>query len=451
MSHNELLLVDDDPELLELLSMRLSAMGYRIHCAESGEQALRILSTEKIHLVISDLCMDGMDGLALFEAIQVERPGLPVILLTAHGSIQEAVTATQRGVFGFLTKPVDKRELLDVVNRALSVQAPEPRADWAKEIIGGSAAIRQLLDQAQRVARSPINILIQGASGTGKELLARALHRASDRSDQAFVAINCSAIPAELLESELFGHVKGAFSGAVRDHEGLFVSADGGTVFLDEIGDMPLALQAKLLRVLQEKSLRPVGGTRDRHIDVRVLSATHRDLHEAITAGDFREDLFYRLNAVVLTLPTLAERPSDIPLLAAHFLKSAAERHGSEVKNLSPSARATLINYPWPGNIRQLANVIEQLVVLTPGPVISNAQLQACLPAASQGKPLPKLAEARAEFEQHYLRQLLANTGGNMSQAAKVAGRNRSDFYKLVKKHGIDPERLREQARMESH
>ncbi|NKI17128.1 sigma 54-interacting transcriptional regulator [Spongiibacter sp. KMU-166] len=451
MSHNELLLVDDDPELLELLSMRLSAMGYRIHCAESGEQALRILSTEKIHLVISDLCMDGMDGLALFEAIQVERPGLPVILLTAHGSIQEAVTATQRGVFGFLTKPVDKRELLDVVNRALSVQAPEPRADWAKEIIGGSAAIRQLLDQAQRVARSPINILIQGASGTGKELLARALHRASDRADQAFVAINCSAIPAELLESELFGHVKGAFSGAVRDHEGLFVSADGGTVFLDEIGDMPLALQAKLLRVLQEKSLRPVGGTRDRHIDVRVLSATHRDLHEAITAGDFREDLFYRLNAVVLTLPTLAERPSDIPLLAAHFLKSAAERHGSEVKNLSPSARATLINYPWPGNIRQLANVIEQLVVLTPGPVISNAQLQACLPAASQGKPLPKLAEARAEFEQHYLRQLLANTGGNMSQAAKVAGRNRSDFYKLVKKHGIDPERLREQARMESH
>ncbi|MGB1906132.1 MAG: sigma 54-interacting transcriptional regulator, partial [Spongiibacter sp.] len=389
--------------------------------------------------------------LALFEAIQVERPGLPVILLTAHGSIQEAVTATQRGVFGFLTKPVDKRELLDVVNRALSVQAPEPRADWAKEIIGGSAAIRQLLDQAQRVARSPINILIQGASGTGKELLARALHRASDRADQAFVAINCSAIPAELLESEIFGHVKGAFSGAVRDHEGLFVSADGGTVFLDEIGDMPLALQAKLLRVLQEKSLRPVGGTRDRHIDVRVLSATHRDLHEAITAGDFREDLFYRLNAVVLTLPTLAERPSDIPLLAAHFLKSAAERHGSEVKNLSPSARATLINYPWPGNIRQLANVIEQLVVLTPGPVISNAQLQACLPAASQGKPLPKLAEARAEFEQHYLRQLLANTGGNMSQAAKVAGRNRSDFYKLVKKHGIDPERLREQARMESH
>lgn len=450
MPNHHLLLVDDDPELLELLSMRLSALGYRIHCAENGQQALALLSEKNIQLVISDLRMDGMDGLALFEAIQSARPGLPVVLLTAHGSIQEAVAATQKGVFGFLTKPVDKGELLDAVNRALSVQTPEPRDDWAEEIIGGSAAIRQLLDQARRVARSPINILIQGASGTGKELLARALHRASERADQAFVAINCSAIPADLLESELFGHVKGAFSGATRDHEGLFASADGGTVFLDEIGDMPLALQAKLLRVLQEKCLRPVGGTRDRQIDVRVLSATHRDLDEAIACGDFREDLYYRLNAVVLTLPSLSERPSDIPLLAAHFLKVAAERHGCAEKNLSPSARAALINYPWPGNIRQLANIIEQLVVLSPGSVISKAQLQACLPDTAQDKPLPKLADARRDFEQHYLRQLLANTGGNMSQAAKVAGRNRSDFYKLVKKHGIDPEHLREQARLES-
>ncbi|QQD18482.1 sigma 54-interacting transcriptional regulator [Spongiibacter nanhainus] len=439
-----LLLVDDDTGLLELLSMRLEAWGYQVVCVESGDDALAVVAEREVDLVLSDLRMDGLDGLALFEALQQRHPGLPLILLTAHGRVEDAVTATQKGVFGFLTKPVDKDELRKLIDEALG-QHPRPKDnDWCDDLVYGSAAMQQLLDQAWRVASSPLNIMISGESGTGKEVMARALHRASPRHAEPFIAINCSAIPGDLLESELFGHVKGAFSGATRDHEGLFARADGGTVFLDEIGDMPLALQAKLLRVLQEQVLRPVGGRADRHIDVRVLSATHRDLRRAVKDGGFREDLYYRLNAVELTLPALRERPSDIPLLARHFLAVAAERQHTERKQLSPAAMSKLVSYPWPGNIRQLGNIIEQLVALTPGPVIGDGQVVASLPEEDDGaSEIPKFAEARKDFESRYLRRLLTATGGNMTQAAKCAGRNRSDLYKLIKKHGIDPEQLR--------
>ena len=338
----DILLVDDDPDLLKLISLRLASAGYRVRTADSGEAALASLAVARPGVVISDLRMPGIDGLQLFEAIHREHPALPVIILTAHGTIPDAVAATQRGVFGFLTKPFDSQELLQKVAAALRVagdSSPESQdttGEWRAGIITRSPRMEDLLRQARLVADSDASVLIYGDSGTGKELLARAIHRASPRRDKPFVAVNCGAIPEPLLESELFGHARGAFSGAVQAHKGLFQAADGGTIFLDEIGDMPLALQVKLLRVLQEGEVRPVGATQPIPVDVRVISATHRDLDAQKAAGQFREDLYYRLNVVSLKLPALADRREDIPLLATHFLRRLAERYKRPV----PDARA---------------------------------------------------------------------------------------------------------------
>jgi two-component system response regulator GlrR len=304
--------------------------------------------------------------------------------------------------------------------------------------------MQQLLEQAKLLAKSDINIMIRGESGTGKELLASAIQAASDRADQPFIAINCSAIPADLLESELFGHVKGAFTGASRDNKGLFASADGGTVFLDEIGDMPAPLQVKLLRVLQEQKIRPVGSQQDISINVRVLSATHQHLEDAIADGRFREDLYYRLNVASLSLPALRDRRADIQLLAKHFLHNISVRTNSEAKRFSPAALCALMAYDWPGNIRQLSNIIEQLAALSPTAIIGEAQTIAALPQSKNpASELPPLAEARKKFEREYLEQVLASTKGNVTDAARQAGRNRSDFHKLIKKHQLNPDILR--------
>lgn len=355
MKRPDILLVDDDAGMLQLLAMRLGALNYTTRCANSGTEALQLIRQELPDVVITDLRMEEMNGLALFERIHMDWPTLPVIIITAHGSIREAVEATQKGVFSFLTKPVDKDELVTTLKQAVSHQfeAPRDKQSWAAHFNTCSAKMYQLLEQAHLLAASDVNVLISGESGTGKEVLARTLHRQGRRADKPFVAINCSAIPGEMLESELFGHLKGAFTGANRDHEGLFVAAEGGVVFLDEVGDMPLPLQAKLLRVLQEKTVRPVGGTRDRPINVRILSATHCDLVEAIQNRRFREDLYYRLNVVNLALPSLRERKEDIPLLAKYFLRTIAERTGSAPKSLAPKALNALLAYHWPGNIRQ--------------------------------------------------------------------------------------------------
>lgn len=431
-----LLLVDDDSSLLKLLGMRLSSEGLSVTTAESGPEALRVLNRKKIDLVISDLRMDEMDGMALFVEIQKLQPGMPVIILTAHGSIPDAVAATQQGVFGFLTKPVDRDVLYKVIDETLAHHAPVSDEAWRETIVTRSSLMLRLLGQARMVAQSDVSVLINGQSGTGKEVLAQAIHAASPRAAKAFIAINCGALPEQLLESELFGHAKGAFTGAVSSREGLFQAAEGGTLFLDEIGDMPQALQVKLLRVLQERKVRPLGSNRDLDINVRIISATHRDLPKAMEKKEFREDLFYRLNVVNLKIPALHERAEDIPLLANHLLKQSAERHKPFVRSFSTDAMRRLIAASWPGNVRQLVNVIEQCVALTSAPMISEALVEQAL--AGENTELPTFVEARNQFELNYLRKLLQMTKGNVTNAARLAGRNRTEFYKLLSRHELD-------------
>ncbi|MHC3687453.1 two-component system response regulator GlrR [Klebsiella pneumoniae] len=437
-----LLLVDDDPGLLKLLGMRLVSEGYSVVTAESGPEALRVLGREKVDLVISDLRMDEMDGLQLFSEIQKGHPGMPVIILTAHGSIPDAVAATQQGVFSFLTKPVDKDAFYKAIDEALEQRSPATDEAWRQAIVTRSPLMLRLLEQAGMVAQSDVSVLINGQSGTGKEIVAQAIHNASPRHDKPFVAINCGALPEQLLESELFGHARGAFTGAVSNREGLFQAAEGGTLFLDEIGDMPVALQVKLLRVLQERKVRPLGSNRDIEINVRIISATHRDLPKAMARGEFREDLFYRLNVVNLKIPPLSERTEDIPLLANHLLRQSADRHKPFVRAFSSDAMKRLMAAKWPGNVRQLVNVIEQCVALTSSPVIGDALVEQAL--EGENTALPTFVEARNQFELNYLRKLLQITKGNVTHAARMAGRNRTEFYKLLSRHELDANDFKE-------
>jgi two-component system response regulator GlrR len=435
----KILLVDDDPGLLRLLSIRLRAEGYEVEAVESAHKALATLGRFSPDLVITDLRMDKMDGIGLLKELQTRSPGLRVVIVTAHGTIPDAVTATQHGAFGFLTKPIDKEELIALVERALQFSGSiEIEEGWSADIITRNTQMKEILQQAKMVAATDARVLITGESGTGKELLAQAIHRASDRKNKPFVAINCSAMAENLLESELFGHEKGAFTGATRSHEGLFQAAEGGTLMLDEIGDMPMRLQVKLLRVLQESQVRPVGSTDAKDIDVRVISATHRDLQELMTEGRFREDLYYRLNVVNIKLPTLDDRREDIPLLAAHFLRSIAQEADQERKVYAPEAVEMLVTAEWPGNIRQLYNVVRQNVALSRSPVISAELVQQSL-GEHAGK-LASFSDARDEFTRNYLSQILQITMGNVSQAARLAKRNRTDFYKLLSRHDLNPD-----------
>lgn len=448
----QILVVDDDPDLLRLLELRLRAAGYRVTSASSAEQALAQLALQRPQLVLSDVQLPGMDGLRLFDEIHGRDPTLPVILLTAHGTIPDAVQATARGVFGYLTKPFEAKVLLDKIAEALALFQPEgstlsDRAEnpggsaWRAHIISRSNRMAELLHEAQLVAQSDASILIRGESGTGKELLAQAIHRASARANRPFIAVNCSAIPEDLLESELFGHVKGAFTGAVQAHEGLFRAATGGTLFLDEIGDMPFNLQAKLLRALQERVVRPVGSSVSHEVDVRLLSSTHQDLESAIANDAFRADLYYRLNVVELILPPLRERREDIPLLANHFLHLLAQKYRKQFHGFAPEALKALTMAHWPGNIRQLFNVVEQVCALSSTQLIPLTLVQRALRLPST--PLLGLAEAREQFERDYLIRLLKITEGHVADAARLAQRNRTEFYRLLQKHGLTPDSFR--------
>jgi two-component system response regulator GlrR len=434
------MLVDDDPDLLRLLALRLSSAGFELDTVPGGVAALSRVVTFKPNVVVTDLRMDDMDGMALFEALHEQYPSLPVIIMTAHGAINDAVAATKRGVFGFLTKPVDKNELIKQVEDAMRIGVTNIDARipgvWREKIITQSPVMEELLNQAQRVAQNKASVFIGGPSGSGKELLAKAIHEAGPRRNGPFIGVNCSAIPETLFESELFGHKKGSFTGATRDHEGLFRAASGGTLFLDEIGDMPRNIQVKLLRALQEMRVRPVGGTKDEAVDVRVISATHADLEKAMREGIFREDLYYRLNVVTFHLPALAERPEDISLLAQHFLRELKEIYGDRVRGFSPEAMECLVNFEWPGNVRQLRNVVEQCVALSNTPLIPITLVQRAL--KDEPNSFMSLQDARDQFERNYLIRLLQMTNGNVTQAAKLAKRNRTEFYRLLSRHGMN-------------
>ena len=437
---SRVLVVDDDADTLRLIGTRLSNHGFEVSEAASGEAALASLDATLPDLILADMRMGGMDGIALFDAVRAAYPALPVIILTSHGSVADAVAATRRGVSGYLTKPVDTGDLVREVVRALAQSGKSPGTDqvgWRAAIVTRSAAMEQVLSEAWMVAQGDASVLVTGPTGSGKELLARAIHAAGKRRDAPIVAVNCAAIPEQLLESELFGHVKGAFTGASRDHAGLFQAAHGGTLFLDEIGDMPSSLQVKLLRALQDRTVRAVGSVRSVAVDVRIVCATHHDLLLAIGAGRFREDLFYRLNVVGLALPPLADRREDVALLAGHFLGLLAARYGKRINAFAPEAMQLLIEQAWPGNVRQLSNVVEKCVALCAGEIVPASLVQRALGALAG--ELASFDEARRRFERDYLTQILKIAEGNVSQAARLAKRNRSDFYSLLSRHEIDP------------
>lgn len=433
-----ILLIDDDPGLLRLMSLRLESEGYSLETAGDGESALGMIENKPPDLVIADWRMRPMDGVELLERLQTQKPSLPVLLITAYGTVPDAVEATQKGAYSVITKPIDTDALVQQVEEAIALHRSPRHGDRGEtRMVTRNAEMMELMTSGRMVAGTDSSVLINGESGTGKEVLARFIHDNSTRANAEFVAVNCNAIPENLLESELFGHVKGAFTGANRDHPGLFRSAEGGTLLLDEIGDLPLSLQVTLLRALEERRIRPVGSTREVPVDVRVLSATHQNLVEGIENGTFREDLYYRLNVVNLRLPPLRERREDIPLLAEQFLSNTAEKQGADTKVYSPHAMMRLSSGEWPGNIRQLQNVVEQNVALSPARVISLRQVERAM--AEMPRTMQSFADARADFARNYLSQLLHICEGNVSQAARTAERNRTDFYKLLNRYNIDP------------
>ncbi len=442
-----LLLVDDDEDLLKLLTIRLKGEGFHVKTAASGQAALKILTDLRPAAVITDLRMQGLNGIELLTEIKSRFPVLPVILLTAHGTIPDAVKATAGGAFAFLVKPINNQELISQVHAAVGPACAGQSGDtedggqaWRNDIVTQSPLMETVLREAELAAASDVSILLHGESGTGKELLARAIHKASPRAANPCVTVNCSAIAETLFESEVFGHTKGSFTGAYRDKPGLFRQAEHGTLFLDEVGDLPAASQVKLLRALQERSVRPVGADQDVAVDVRVIAATHHDLEQAVKQNRFREDLFYRLNVIRLKIPPLEERREDIPLLVDHFLRASQDK--GPVRGFSKDALELLATAPWPGNIRQLANVVQHCVVLCRSQLVPASLVERAM--SGKAERLTSFAAAREQFEFEYLSRLLKTAGGNVSQAARIAERNRSEFYKLLKKHELDPADFRE-------
>ncbi|MEK7991191.1 MAG: sigma-54 dependent transcriptional regulator [Thiotrichaceae bacterium] len=437
-----ILIVDDDEVILIMVSAWLAEAGYEIKTCNTGESAMELLPEFRPHLVITDLRMDDMDGITLLKEIQQFNSVLPVIMLSGTADISDAVRATHQGIFEFLTKPIDPDKLLECVKSALTHVGLAETAEnnFAPEIIHRSALMANLLNQAKRVARARSSVFIGGETGTGKELLASAIHRASPRANEMFLAVNCGALSEQLLESELFGHEKGAFTGAVRKNLGLFQAANGGTLFLDEVGDMPASLQVKLLRVLQEGQVKPVGAINGVPIDVRIISATHRDLDVEVKRGEFREDLFYRLNVIPLYMPSLKERGEDIPLLLDYFLNLHSEEDGESMR-FSPEALDYMVSLPWPGNVRQLQNVVEQCTVLSPSPMIPLSLIKQSL--RESANKFQTLAQARKEFDRNYLLRVMNMVAGDEEQAASVTGCELAELADLLKAHNINPARFR--------
>lgn len=456
MPGEKILVVDDDRGLLTLMKARLTAAGYDVILADSGEEALALGQETIFNAAVVDFKMEGMDGITLLERLLTLQPHLPVIILTAYGTIAGAVEATKKGAYDYLTKPFEAKDLLYRLSKAMEVRRLKVEVERLRSlvreryqvdgIVGTSVKMQQILAQVAHIAPTDSTVCLYGESGTGKELIAKAIHLGSQRSQGPFVAINCGAIPEGLLESELFGHVKGAFTGAIRAKQGLLEQADGGTLFLDEVAELSPALQVKLLRVFQEYAFYPVGGVKPVKVDLRLIAATHQDLWKAIGEGRFREDLFYRIHVIPLYLPPLRERLEDVPLLTQHFLRLFSKDPTRDLADFSPEAMQRLMLHRWPGNVRELANVVERAVALSAGGTITPAHL--LLGREESGvarQQLLPLNEAREEFERAYLFQLLTATAGNVSRAASMAGRYRAEFYKLLHKHDLNPDAFRQE------
>jgi two-component system, NtrC family, response regulator GlrR len=448
LSSKKILVVDDDENFLKLIKIRLELSGYEVVTALNEDEAIAKTREETFALAIVDLRLVHRDGIALMEEIHAINPYIPIIILTAHGSIESAVEATKKGAFNFLNKPFDPDVLLLQIEKAMEnqrlVSEVKRLEGLLKEkydfnnVVARSEKMRRVLDLVSRIATTDSTIYIFGESGTGKELIAKVIHLASDRKDKPFVAINCAAIPETLLESELFGHEKGAFTDAKRSHEGMFAQAHKGTIFLDEIGDMSLTIQAKLLRVLQEKQFYPLGSGKPVEVDVRVITATNKDLEARVKDGSFREDLYYRIHVVPVDLPPLRERKEDVPLLAEHFLKEISQRMKKDIKGISAMAMQKLMLYDWPGNVRELENTIEHAVAITLDDVISEEIVLPSKDLPSESlKPYKKAVD---DFKRGYIVRLLEFTKGNVSKASELAEKYRADFYNLVKKHNLNPE-----------
>ncbi len=453
-SQGFVVVIDDDPQMRSLLVDHLELSNYHVRGFSDGLEAMQFLlgsspEAQQVELILTDLRMPEMDGLSVLRQLKPARPDLPIIIMTAHASVETAVEGLRKGAFDYFTKPFKLSEISHVVEKAISygrlqrqnkTLASELKKTWNRnEIIGKSVAMQSIFDLIERVAPAQSNVLIQGESGSGKEVVAKAIHNLSPRAKKNFVAINCTAIPHALLESELFGHAKGAFTGATERKKGLFEEAEGGTLFLDEIGDLEIGLQAKLLRVLQERKIKPVGDTQFKEIDVRIIAATHKDLKKAISEKNFREDLYYRLAVIPIVVPSLRHRTEDIPLLAQHFLNKYSVINNKLVTGFSIETMQKMISLPWAGNVRELENLVERLVVLTPHSIIQVNEL----PTGEENQHEAFYGQATADsptleqLEKRYIQMILSKTGDKKEKAAQILGINRRTLYRKEREYGF--------------
>jgi len=446
------LVVDDETAIREAIRMTLEYEGYRVDEARSGQEGIDKATKVPYDAILLDIKMPVLDGIEVLENLKEQKVPTPVVMVSGHADIQTAVECTKRGAFDFLEKPLNRDKLLLSVRNAVRTQKLEEEVDELRErtereyqLVGEASGMRDLRDQIERAAPTKATVLIQGESGTGKELVAREIHRRSSRSQMPFVQVNCAAIPEELIESELFGHEKGSFTGAVRKQTGKFVAADGGTIFLDEIGDMSLRTQAKVLRVLQEGEVEPVGSAMVVKVDVRVIAATNKDLVEEIRAGRFREDLYYRLNVIPIRTPPLRERRDDVPVLAQHFAALFAQEHNKHPKKFTPAALRALQDAPWRGNVRELRNMIERVVIMVPSDTIDVTDLpteffRAATEIISSAMHLATLQAFKDEAEKAFILAKLREHGWNVSKTAEAIDTPRSNLYKKIEQYGIKRE-----------
>ncbi len=441
---NSVLIVDDEAGIRDSLREIFEDENYEVFTAETGQESLSIIDSVPVDLVFLDIWLPGRDGLEILEEIKTRREHLPVVMISGHGTVEIAVKATKMGAYDFLEKPLSLERVLITAQRALERGAIEReyralREDFSRrwQFVGESPAVRDLRLQIERVASSPSRVLILGESGSGKELVARLIHDRSPRVNKPFVEVNCAAIPSELIESELFGHEKGSFTGAHERKKGKFELADGGTLFLDEVGDMSLQAQAKVLRVIETQEFQRVGGSRNIRVDVRIVSATNKDLAEEVAAGNFREDLFFRLNVIPLRVPPLKERKEDIPLLVNYFLEVIAREHGRPVKRITPRAVELFAEYDWPGNVRELRNMIERLVIMTPAQTITERDVTLFNVRSHDYFSFQTLREARETFERDFILKKLQENGWNISKTAEVLQIERSNLHRKIKSYGL--------------